>query len=525
MVGRRYRTAILLAPLVILAILAGSARAAIEFVDVTGGRLKGEVTNGIASFTGVPFAAPPIGSLRWKAPQAMVAWHGTRNANTLAPACAQPWYEWMRVRISEDCLYLDVWTAAATRKERRPVMVWIHGGGLTQGGSWESVSNGAKLAPEGVVLVSIAYRLGAMGFLAHPDLTRESGKSSGNYGLMDVVAALKWVQANIAQFGGDPTRVTIFGGSSGGVIVSLLAGAPAAKGLYARAIAQGGVAFYPLPTLKEAEGLGNDLLKSLGVVDLKSAREIPAATLNAARDKFSYNDNDFRHALAEHALAIIDGDLIPRDNIYLFEHGRFNDTPILVGYTSNEVGIPAATSADWLAAKIARLPCKDTHAAIAAAYPYTSDEEAKSATRHIFRDLGVGLSTWQWARLQTAKGRDPAYIYFFDVHGPEHPYGAWHAEEYPYVFGNFPKSPTASQVATSALIRKYWVNFAARGNPNAPGLPLWSAFDERSESAMVFGDSTGSQRLPSMQGIKAWDALSQCAGPESTQKFLFQDLD
>ena len=185
-----------LASLVILLALAGWARAAIEHADVTGGRLKGEVADGIASFKGVPFAAPPVGALRWKAPQPVLAWSRTRNANTFAPAC----------------------------------VVWIHGGGSKSGMSWEDVSHGTKLAPEGVVLVTIAYRFGAIGFLAYPELTRESGKSSGNYGLMGVVAPLKWVHANIAQFGGDASRVTIFGGTAGGVAVSLLADAPAAEG-------------------------------------------------------------------------------------------------------------------------------------------------------------------------------------------------------------------------------------------------------------------------------------------------------
>src|ERR1700735_976151 len=224
---------------------ANSSLAAIEYANITGGRVQGEVKDGLASFKGLPFAAPPVGALRWRIPQPVIAWSGVRKADTFAPACIQPWAGNPSPRqLREDCLYLNVWTAAATAKERRPVMVWIHGGGLTNGMSWENLSYGTKLAPEGVVLVTIAYRLGALGFLAHPELTRESGKGSGNYGIFDVVAALKWVQANIAQFGGDPSRVTIFGGSSGGHIVSLLAGAPAANGLYQRAIAQGGVSFY-----------------------------------------------------------------------------------------------------------------------------------------------------------------------------------------------------------------------------------------------------------------------------------------
>jgi para-nitrobenzyl esterase len=493
--------------LIVLFSVAGQVHAAIEFADVTGGRLKGEIERGIATFKGVPFAAPPVGALRWKAPQPVVAWNATRKANTFAPGCVQPW-DAEPGRISEDCLYLNVWTAAATSKERRPVMVWIHGGGFTSGMSWEALSSGSKLAPQGIVLVTIAYRLGAIGFLAHPELTRESGRGSGNYGLLDIVAALEWVHANIPQFGGDPSRVTIFGGSAGGIAVSLLAGAPAAKGLYARAIAQGGVAFYPLQDLAAAEASGETLFKSLGVADLKSARQIPAMKVNAAL---------VRSILP---LPIIDGDLIPRDNVYLFNHGRFNDTPILAGFTSAEWGDPSpADAAAWLRTRVARLPCQEAQAALEAAYPFANDAEAKLAAPSMLRDLANGWPTWMWARMQTAKGRHPAFLYYFDIHGSEHPLGAWHAAEYPYVFGNFPKPPTASDEAASDLIRTYWINFAKHGDPNGPGVPLWKPYDEQSQSAMVFHEGASSQRLPGMQGIQAWDAQIQCA-PESARMFL-----
>jgi para-nitrobenzyl esterase len=225
------------------------------------------------------------------------------------------------------------------------------------------------------------------------------------------------------------------------------------------------------------------------------------------------------------SLPIIDGDLVQLGNLELFERGRFNDTPILVGYTSAEWGDPSPpAAAAWLRARIAGLPCKETHAPIEADYPFANDDEARVAARHIFRDLSPGWSTWQWARLQTSKGRNQAYMYFFDVHDREHPFGAWHAAEYPYVFGNFPKPPTAGDKATSALMRKYWINFATRGDPNGPRLPFWRAFDERSQAAMIFGDSTGSSQLPSVQGIKAWDAFGRCAGPESIGRFLFEDV-
>jgi para-nitrobenzyl esterase len=488
-----------------------SARAAIEYANITGGRVQGEVKDGLASFKGLPFAAPPVGAMRWRVPQPVVAWSGVRKADTFARACTQPWGGNPDPTLpSEDCLYLNVWTAAVNAKERRPVMVWIHGGGLTNGMSWQNLSYGTKLAPEGVVLVTIAYRLGALGFLAHPELTRESGKDSGNYGFLDTIAALKWVQANIAQFGGDPSRVTIFGGSSGAHIVSLLAGAPAAKGLFQRAIAQGGVSFYsklnliprnltPLPTLDDAERTGNDFFKSLGVPDLKSARSLPADAILKAPDPKGPGFG-----------AAIDGDLIIGSNEELFQQGKFNDTPILVGFTTDESGAtPPKFLVDWMDSVIARSGCKEAQAAIANVYPRTNDPET-SMLRYLFRDFYVGWPTREWARLQSIKGHFSAYVYIFDVHGPDHPFGAWHAAEYPFVFGNFPKAPSARDEAASAQIRKYWTNFAAHGDPNGPGLPVWKAFDEESQMAMVFGDSPSSQPLPNLTGLNALDALLRC---------------
>jgi para-nitrobenzyl esterase len=490
-----------------------SAHAAIEYAQITGGRVQGEVKDGLASFKGLPFAAPPVGALRWRVPQPVVAWRGVRKADTFAEPCIQPWGDNPNPSLpSEDCLYLNVWTAAATAKERRPVMVWIHGGGLTNGMSWETLSHGTKLAPEGVVLVTIAYRLGALGFLAHPELTRESGRGSGNYGLFDALAALRWVQANIAQFGGDPSRVTIFGGSSGALIVSLLAGAPAAKGLYQRAIAQGGAGFYarlsliprdltPLPPLDDAEKKGDYFFKSLGVPGLTSARSLSApAILNAQSHSPGFGQT-------------IDGDLIVGPNVDLFQQGRFNDTPILVGFTSDEAGAqPPQLLVDWMETVIARSSCKETQATIAKVYPRGNDAKT-SMMRYLFRDFYVAWPAWEWARLQSINGHNHAFIFFFDVHDPEHPFGAPHATEYPFVFGNFPKSPTPRDEAVSALMRQYWINFAAHGNPNGPGLPVWKAFDEVSQSAMVFGYSSHSQRLPNIEGLKALDDLLRCAKP------------
>jgi para-nitrobenzyl esterase len=489
---------------------ANSSLAAIEYANITGGRVQGEVKDGLASFKGLPFAAPPVGALRWKVPQPVIAWSGVRKANTFAPACIQPWAGNPDPTLpNEDCLYLNVWTAAATAKERRPVMVWIHGGGLSGGMSWERLSYGTKLAPEGVVLVTIAYRLGAFGFLAAPELNIESGKGSGNYGLFDTLAALQWVHANIAQFGGDPNRVTIFGGSAGGHIVSLLAGAPAAKGLYQRAIAQGGVLFYPSvlrypPPLADTERMGEAFFKSLSVTDLKSARSLPTDAILKAPDP---KPSGFR--------ATIDGTLIVDLNEQLFHQARFNDTPILVGFSTDEVGTdPPKHMVEVMESVIGGPDCKPEQAAIANAYPRTDDANT-SMLRYLYRDFYVGWPTREWARQQSIQGHNHAYVYIFDVHGPEHPFGAWHATEYPFVFGNFPKASTPKEEAISTLMRKYWTNFATRGDPNGPGLPIWKAFDQDSQMAMLFSDSSRSQPLPNIAGFKALDALLRCVKPEN----------
>ncbi|HWK52735.1 MAG TPA: carboxylesterase family protein, partial [Hyphomicrobiales bacterium] len=242
--------------------------------------MQGTADHGVAAFKGVPFAAPPVGDLRWKAPQPVIPWAGIKQTSTVALPCAQG--SGAPGGSSEDCLYLNVWTAATSPAEKRPVMVWIHGGSFDSGDASSSNSDGARFAEDGVVLVSIAYRLGVFGFLAHPELRQESGKGSGNYGLEDQIAALQWVKRNIQHFGGDAENVTIFGFSAGGMAVSLLEGSPAARGLFQRAISQSGGVFAsptrpdqqggPLLSIDVAENTGRDFLESLGVADIRAAR-------------------------------------------------------------------------------------------------------------------------------------------------------------------------------------------------------------------------------------------------------------
>jgi para-nitrobenzyl esterase len=495
----------LVAAVLIFALSLNPAFASIESVQVTGGKLQGKVESDVSVFKGIPFAAPPVGSLRWKTPQPVIPWSGTRSAENFAPQCMQQW-DRDTDRPSEDCLYLNVWTTASTTRERLPVMVWIHGGGFSGGMSWETLSHGTTLAREGVVLVSIAYRLGAFGFLTHPDLARESGQGAGNYGLFDIVAALEWVQKNIEQFGGDPTRVTIFGGSSGAAAVSLLVGSPMAKGLFSRAIAQGGAALFVESEAnlrehdKQAEALGVKTFQSLQAADLAAARAIaPDALLKAT------------HRWPPEFGPVMDGRLVQAGNATQFSQSRFNDTPILIGYTSDEAGDQTIDAVKWARDELNEVPCKEVATSIRKIYSLDDDAKAAIGMRFLFRDLGLGLSTWMWARLHAEKARNPGYVYFFDAHDAAHPHGAPHSSEYSHVFGNFPHAASSAERSLSALVRKYWINFASTGNPNGLGLPEWKKFDEQSQEALVLDATPSSQRWPGLEGIHEFDALDTCA--------------
>ena len=236
----------------VAALSLGTAFAQINTATVTGGQVAGVVSNGVAAFKGIPFAAPPLGDLRWKAPQPVVAWSGIRKADAYGPSCMQD-ANFASIfgappAIGEDCLYLNVWTPAKSPAEKLPVMVWIYGGGFVGGMTSVPAYDGTHLAQQGVILVSVAYRLGVFGFLAYPGLSQETGKGSGNYGLLDQIAGLKWVKANIAAFGGDPARVTVFGESAGGLSVSMLAASPHARGLFHGVISERNRAFFPTPS-------------------------------------------------------------------------------------------------------------------------------------------------------------------------------------------------------------------------------------------------------------------------------------
>ena len=488
------------------------ALAQIQTVQVTGGEVQGVIKDGVVSFKGIPFAAPPVGDLRWKPPQPVKPWSGVRKADDFGAAPMQNRAAAMLMggwsRVSEDCLYLNVWTPATNADEKLPVMVWIYGGGFMIGMTSQALYDGTKLAQKGVVLVSVAYRLGPFGFLAHPELSRESGKGSGCYGLQDQVAGLQWVHDNIARFCGDPSWVTIFGESAGGASVSLLTVVPSARDLFQRAIAESGSAIVPHGnqlSLSSAEEAGKKFLSELGAADLKSARALSADQIQRAIGGLSLGQ--FR--------PVADGDFLPGDPYELFEAGRFNDTPILIGSNSDEgawfVRLIWRGGTSEVFEKQIRGTLGPAAESVLQLYPHSTPAETDKSAREILRDLHMGWPTCTWAKLQSKKGHHPAFVYYFDHRNKFSPEGAIHAAELAYVFGNLnafagaPSPPHAEDVALSDLMSSYWVNFAKSGDPNGPGLPAWPAFDEKEMKAMVIDQAPSARPLPNMEKLKVFD--------------------
>ena len=488
---------------------ASSAQAQISEVNVTGGRVAGVAANGIVAFKGIPFAAPPVGALRWKAPQPVQPWTGVmQDAMFVKLFGAAP-------ALSEDCLYLNVWTPAKSANERLPVMVWIYGGGFVGGMTGIPTYDGTRLAEKGVVLVSVAYRLGAFGFLAHPALSKESGKGSGNFGLQDQIAGLRWVKDNIARFGGDPSRVTIFGESAGGIAVSMLAASPAAKGLFHRAISESGGSFGPprfateggqsVPPLRVAEAAGQSFLMKAGATDIAAARALPAEKIQAAQGAGLQAAATF--------WPVFDGDVLPGDQYELYRAGRFNDTPVLIGTNSDEGGMFAAPGMTPERFESEIRAGYGKHAdAILAAYPHGTPGQAAQAGKDVMRDSVFAWHTWAWALLQSQKGKGKAYVYYFDHRTTRSVTGANHGDEIAYVFRNLnvggvlgPPPPRPEDIVMSDLVSSYWVNFAKTGDPNGPGLPMWAAFTPTDQRAMHFDTKSSARPVPNMTPIKALD--------------------
>jgi para-nitrobenzyl esterase len=476
------------------------------------GAISGVRESGLNIYKGIPFAAAPIGDLRWRPPAPVAPWTGLRNANAFAPACMQDGVSMpgeTPPAVSEDCLYLNIWTPAK-RAQHLPVIVWIYGGGYINGSASMPLYWGDRLAHKGVLVVTMAYRLGPLGFLAHPELTRESQHhSSGNYGLMDQIAALQWIQRNIAVFGGDPKNVTVAGQSSGSISVSILMASPLAKGLFQRAIGESGGLFEPLQLapkflLANAERDGEKYAVSLGATSLQELRHLPAARLTG-------NAGGIVHP-------VIEPYVLPVSPYEAFTAGHQNDVPLLLGSNAEEARaltdvslVKAATFDSDLEHSFGQLP-----PALAAAYPHATDNEAQKARLDFERDLRFSWDMWAWARLQVETGKASVYYYSFRQQPPfpagsvYEGWGASHFAELWYVFDHLDQSPwrwTKADRKVAEEMSSYWVNFARSGNPNDPVLPPWPAFTTTNGPVLYIGDPVTVGGVQNIDSLKVFDAV------------------
>lgn len=471
-------------------------------LKIDSGVVSGTLADGVRSFKGIPYAASTGRGNRWKPPQLPKPWQGVRDAKEFGADCPQAPYPQNSIFYrpprpqSEDCLCLNVWTAAKAG-EKRPVMVWIHGGALTRGSGAILTYDGTNLAKKGVVLVTFNYRLGPLGFLAHPELTTESThNASGNYGLLDQIAALRWVQKNIAVFGGDPQRVTIFGESAGSRSVNALVATPLAKGLFHRAIGQSGGLFGAMMRLKEAqknllaaENYGAAFGKAAGVNSLAELRTLPAekivALFNSDPEGSKFR-TDFN----------MDGWAFPDEVRNVFAKGKQNAVSVIVGSNANEMTsltTPAMIPKTLAEYRNSLTPqYGEAFGEFDAFYPAKTDADAPKAWLDSTRDVRFTLQMRTWARM-TATGKSKAYLYWFS-HVPPNPnskyLGAYHAGEIAYVFHNLSPQNTLIQEADhklAAMMMGYWINFAKTGNPNGTGLPEWKAYEQKTEPYLDFG--------------------------------------
>jgi para-nitrobenzyl esterase len=452
--------------------------------------------SGVRVYKGIPYSAPPIGPLRWRPPEPVAAWTGVRPTHAFGAHSVQG-IVWDDIDLSgaatsEDCLTLHIWTPAAPETSARlPVMVWIHGGGFVVGSGAEPRYDGARLAARGIVVVTVNHRLNALGFLAHPELTAESDHhASGNYGLHDLVAALKWVQRNVAAFGGDPDKVTIAGESAGSQAASALMASPLAKGLFARVIGESGSMFASPSrapaSLEEAEAAGLDFMRKVGARSLAELRAAPADVILAAAPGLGFRP-------------IIDGWFLPRSPAEIFAAGEHSDVPLMAGWNKDEgfnftllQGADATRSYPDLARRI----FGERTEALLQHYPDGSPDIAAASARALGGDLVIIHPTWAWIEAQKQSGRAEIFRFRFD-RAPLTPQGwfgerdsrdagAFHAGELLYVFDNLHAHPWLIEDADRELAKlasSYWVNFVAQGDPNGPELPHWPS--HRSEGSPV----------------------------------------
>jgi para-nitrobenzyl esterase len=488
-------TRIALIPISLLVL--STANAAIEDpVKLDAGMISGASTGSpdVRVFKGIPYAAPPVGDLRWRAPKPAEKWEGTRKGDEFSAVCMQGGNQ----KMGEDCLYLNVWTSAKSANEKLPVMFWIYGGGYYTGSGSQAMYDGEAWAKKGAVVVTFNYRLGAFGFFAHPELTKESDRrGAANFGVMDSVAALQWVQKNITKFGGDPKKVTILGESAGAGMVANLLAMPSAKGLFERAVGESSawsvVNVSPLPTLADAEADGAKFADKVGARSLAELRAKPVADIQKGGRGLG---------------PVVDGWLIPEDPSKVFAAGKQIDVPVLVGSNRDEsFGGNPKSAADFV--EQAKKRFGDLADSYLKLYPAGSDEEARDSAFYSGRDE-MAFVMRNWARLQEKAGKSKAYVYYFTQQPPRvaggrgggfgpGPHGsATHVSEILYVFGHLDKSRTWTDDDQKAAdeMSSHWVNFARTGDPNAKGMSKWPVYDGKLSSVMVFGNPPQGKETP-----------------------------
>jgi para-nitrobenzyl esterase len=467
--------------------------------------------NGVTVFKGIPFAEPPVGDLRWRPPQPVKPWTSVLHADHFGASCEQrivneflPWTaEFMtHNQVSEDCLFLNVWAPNPTPSANLPVVVYIHGGAFSSGAGDIAVYDGTNLAATGLIVVTINYRLGVFGFLAHPDLTAESDHhSSGNYGLLDQIAALHWVRANIRAFGGDPQRVTIWGQSAGAFSVGDLIASPLAAGVFQRAMADSGLGFagFPIPDLKTAEDAGTKFAAAHHAASIKELRAISAADLLPGP-----NDSPLRFA------PIIDGWVLPATPQQLSDGHVDNDVPVITGYQANDGLLfesPLHATDDYSA--MAHRQYADFADEFLRLYPASTLDQAKEMTALSIRDRDR-VSMFLWASRRAATHHQPVFTYFFDrgIPWPQHPqFGAFHTGEIPYFFLNLKALDRPWEPADFALAKtasSYLAHFAAAGDPNGAALPVWPRVTTDEPETMEIGAQTQPMPLADKERLAFW---------------------
>jgi para-nitrobenzyl esterase len=466
-------------------------------VRTRAGLVRGEA-GAVTVFRGVPFAAAPVGALRWRPPTPVPAWEGIRDATCFGDDCPQkssPINADSRAAgRSEDCLKLNIWTPQTGDAAPLPVMVWIYGGSFVFGTASERRVDGTAFARKGVVLVTVAYRTGVFGYLAHPELSAESPDGvSGNYGVLDLIAALRWVRENIAGFGGDPNCVTVFGVSAGSASIALMMTSPLAQGLFDRAILESPGAFRPLASLAEAEAtgalLGDDLaaLRRLSPDELLAREHLLVPAMR-------------RLTAARVLRPIRDGHVIREDDRAAFNGGRFAAVPMIVGTNSDEgtwltASWPVRTVADW--EKVLRDNfAEETLGEVRRLYPVASAADVPRALADLFSDTQFNYGVWGVASASSRR-QQPTFRYLFSRRRPNVTTGPNHSDEVYYVFDNLTVPPRgmtesvfdATDEAVAGVMQDAWIRFAATGDPNGESLPRWPEYDPATDPIMEFGDA------------------------------------